>query len=110
MSINLGLTLLSLKKLGCVTQACGSAAELLENIESQTFDILLLERSLLDASNVKLLKKNARIIGLSAISSEEDRQLWQSAGADAVLVMPFTLDELGKILGVKAIENQKSKP
>ena len=108
--INRRLTLLSLKKLGCVTQACGSAAELLENIESQTFDILLLERSLLDASNVKLLKKNARIIGLSAISSEEDRQLWQSAGADAVLVMPFTLDELGKILGVKAIENQKSKP
>ena len=105
--INRRLTLLSLKKLGCETQACGSAAELLANIESQSFDILLLERSLLDASNVKLLKKNARIIGLSAISSDEDRQLWQSAGADAVLVMPFTLDELGKILGVKAAAKPK---
>ena len=97
--------MLSLKKLGCETHGCGSVAELLQNIASQPFDVLLLERGLLDASALTTAKKIPRIIGLSATGAEEERQLWQSAGADAVLAMPFTLDELGKILGVKSAIN-----
>ena len=105
--INRRLTLLSLKKLGCETQGCGTAAELLKNIESQAFDVLLLERGLLDAIGLTAAKKTSRVIGLSANGSEEERQLWESAGAEAVLATPFTLDELGKVLGVKAAANPK---
>jgi signal transduction histidine kinase/CheY-like chemotaxis protein len=107
--INRRLTLLSLKKLGCQTQVCGSMAELVKNIESQSFDVLLLERGLLGAAGTSA-KKLCRIIGISATGSEEDRQLWRSVGADAVLVMPFTLDDLGKVLGLNAAANPKSKP
>ena len=110
-TINRRLSLLSLEKLGCRATGFGSAAELLQWLESKPCDTLLLERSLADQDGLDLVKKISsqkksgkktppRIIGLTSSASETDRKIWLEDGADAVLAMPFTLGQLGEILGI----------
>jgi len=110
-AINRRLVLLSLEKLGCQAEGFGSVAELVERLQSQTCHALLLERVLPDQDGLEMVRnfrqqkktdhRMPRIIGLSATGSEADRQAWLDAGADAVLATPFTLAQLGEILGVK---------
>ncbi len=107
-AINRRLTLLSLQKLGCQAEGFGSAAELLDRMKSQTCEVLLLERELPDQNGLELTKhirqaensgtKAHRIIGLSTTGSAEGQRAWLEAGANAVLVTPYTLAQLGEIL------------
>ena len=107
-AINRRLALLSLEKLGCQAQGFGSAAELLKAFEMNSCEVLLLERALPDQDGWELAIQirnhptmpAPRIIGLSSTGSEADRLGWLTAGADAVLVTPYTLAQLGEILGV----------
>ena len=119
-AINRRLSLLSLEKLGCQAQGFGTAAELLKQLEMHPCEVLLLERALSDQDGwglVKQIRNQAakpalRIVGLSSTGSESDRLGWLSAGADAVLVAPYTLAQLGEILGVHPAQifTQKTKP
>ncbi len=119
-AINRRLAVLALEKLGCQTQGYGSATELLKKIGSDPSDFILLERGLPDEDGLSLAKKihaqplptgkMPRIIGLSMSGAEEERRAWLDAGAEAVLVMPFTRDQLGNILGVHVTARSPQKP
>lgn len=89
-----------LKKEGMDVTACGDGPEGCQAVESQTFDLVILDRMLPGVDGVWILKR-MRAAGnatptllLTAMDAVEDRVAGLDAGADDYLVKPFAMDEL----------------
>lgn len=92
----------SLKGAGCVVSACSTAAQALECLEKNTFNVLLLDIRMPDMTGLELfsliqsrwpkMAENAGFITGDA-PSEATRMFLKRTGRPALL-KPFTLDEL----------------
>ena len=110
-AINRRLSLLWLEKAGWSAEGVGTAAELHQRLNSQSYQAVLLEQELPDQEGLEFVRtlrrlptpslKTLRVIGLMPIDSEAARRAWLAAGADDVLVTPISLTQLEEVLLAK---------
>ena len=96
--------LLSLNDRSIDVVSAGTAAEALNLIEREKFDLLILDYWLPDATGVNLCHRirefdtQTPIVFYSGMARETDRRSATGAGADAYLVKPNDLDRLPEIV------------
>ena len=101
-------TMFYLQQLGYVVHHCETGSEGLLRLQSQKWDILLLDWMLPDISGIEILQRISNyspdlVFMLSARDSPADRKHALLAGADFYIAKPFSLRTLQKQL-VQAFE------
>lgn len=96
-----------LARLGLNPDVCTDGHEAVERASRQNYDLILMDVQMpkmdgLEATHrIRALQRTAapaRIVALTASTMEEMRQACQTAGMDAFLSKPFTLEELAATL------------
>jgi signal transduction histidine kinase/ActR/RegA family two-component response regulator len=96
-------------QLDCVVRLCGNGEEALSELESDTFDIVLMDCQMpvmdgYEATRQWRLRENERglrrtpIIAVTANALDNDRIISKEAGMDDHLSKPYVLDELAALL------------
>lgn len=91
--------------------------EALEMLESEDFDIVLMDVQMPEMNGVEATseirnspalaaKKDTPVIGLTAYAMESDRQAFLAAGMDGVLTKPVVIEELEQLIWQLVIEDR----
>ena len=105
-AVNQRLTMLQLKKLGCVSDVAANGLEVLDALERQSYDIVLMDCQMPEMDGFEATRRiradtrfaGQRVVAMTANAMQGDRQRCLDAGMDDYLSKPTRPEELRKVL------------
>lgn len=120
--INSKIAELTLEKMGYTVQLAATGAEVLQQLERESFDLILMDCQMPDVDGYEATQRirarrerpyyNIPIIAMTASSVKGDRELCLSVGMNDYISKPFKANELAAVLSKwlkKQLENEQGK-
>ncbi len=108
--VNQKLALFSLKSLGYTAEAVVNGVEVIDFVKKQDFDLIFMDVQMPELDGLEAtkelirigLKKDSKVIAMTANALEGDRESCLAAGMDDYIAKPVTIDALSNLIEIWA--------